>query len=293
MLAVPLKLVPLIARAVVKLAAEPVVFWLPAVLTPGRLMFAEPLNETPPMVLAVVKVAAEPVVFWLPAVLTPGRLILAVPLKLTPPIVLAFWRAVAVAALPVVEDDVVALPLKAAVMVPAEKLPEPSLATIVFAVLAFVALLVTVNVLPPAWSAVNDADPESPVPETPIVSVPLFGEGTASQEATLPFVVRYSPLLPVCEGSNALIALEAVVSPVPPEAIGRTALFSATIVLPATYTERPEGYVTNTSFVPALKFTTNPPFDESSIVSRLSVVPEAVKVPIPTSKSAAPGTEMV
>jgi hypothetical protein len=62
--AVPLKFVPLMALAVVKLAAEPVVFWLPAVFTPGRLMFAEPLNDTPPMVRAVVRVAAEPVVFW-------------------------------------------------------------------------------------------------------------------------------------------------------------------------------------------------------------------------------------
>jgi len=53
---------------------------------------------------------------------------------------------VAVAALPVVELDVVALPLKDAVIVPAEKLPEPSRATIVDAVLALVALDVTVNV---------------------------------------------------------------------------------------------------------------------------------------------------
>ena len=71
----------------------------------ATVMFAEPLNETPLMVRAVcrvVAVAALPVVFWLPAMLTPGKLMLAEPLKLTPPIVLAVCRVVAVAALPVV-----------------------------------------------------------------------------------------------------------------------------------------------------------------------------------------------
>jgi hypothetical protein len=46
--------------------------------------------------------------------------------------------------LPVMELTVAALPDSAAVMVPAEKLPDPSLATIVEAVLAEVALEVTV-----------------------------------------------------------------------------------------------------------------------------------------------------
>ena len=46
-------------------------------------MLALPLNEVPPIVLAVVRVAAEPEVFWLPAVFTPGRLILALPLITT------------------------------------------------------------------------------------------------------------------------------------------------------------------------------------------------------------------
>jgi hypothetical protein len=85
---------------VVSVAALPVVFWLPAVLTPGKLILADPLKLTPPMVLAVVNVAALPVVFWLPAVLTPGKLILADPLNDTPPIVLAVCRVVAVDALP-------------------------------------------------------------------------------------------------------------------------------------------------------------------------------------------------
>jgi hypothetical protein len=56
---------------------------------------------------------------------------------------------VAVAALPVVELDVVALPDKAAVIVPALKLPEASRATMVEAVFAFVAFVAIVTALEP------------------------------------------------------------------------------------------------------------------------------------------------
>lgn len=42
-----------IATVPVTLLAVPVVFWLPAMLTPGKSMFAEPLKLTPPMVRAV------------------------------------------------------------------------------------------------------------------------------------------------------------------------------------------------------------------------------------------------
>ena len=51
-------------------------------------------------VAKAVAVAALPVVLWLPAAFTPGRLILALPLKLTPPIVLAVSNTVAEAAFP-------------------------------------------------------------------------------------------------------------------------------------------------------------------------------------------------
>jgi hypothetical protein len=135
MFAEPLMLCPHIVRAVPQLAV---------------VIAAVPLKFVPLMALAVVKLAAEPVVFWLPAVLTPGKLMLAVPLKDTPPIVRAFWSAVAVAALPVVELEVVAFPLRAAVIVPALKLPDASRATIVLLVLALVALDVTVKVEAPA-----------------------------------------------------------------------------------------------------------------------------------------------
>ena len=48
---------------VVAIAAVPEVSWFPEVFTPGRFIFADPSKLTPPIVLAVVKVAAEPVVF--------------------------------------------------------------------------------------------------------------------------------------------------------------------------------------------------------------------------------------
>jgi hypothetical protein len=48
-----------------------------------------------------------------------------------------------------------ACPVKVAVIVPAEKLPEASRATMVEAVLALVALEATVNVAPVAWLAVK------------------------------------------------------------------------------------------------------------------------------------------
>lgn len=72
---------------------------------------------------------------------------------------------------------VAALPDKLAVIVPAEKLPEASRATIVLAVFAEVALLVTVNVLLPDWLAVKLADPVSPVPDTPRDNAPLLIAG--------------------------------------------------------------------------------------------------------------------
>ena len=50
-----------LARAVA-VAALPVVSWLPGVFTPGKLISALPSKETPPMVRAVVKVAALPVI---------------------------------------------------------------------------------------------------------------------------------------------------------------------------------------------------------------------------------------
>jgi hypothetical protein len=61
---------------------------------------AEPLKFWPHSVLVVVSVAALPVVFWLPVVLTPGKSILADPSKLTPPIFLAVCSVVAVVAFP-------------------------------------------------------------------------------------------------------------------------------------------------------------------------------------------------
>ena len=52
------------------------------------------------VIVTVVATAAVPEVFWLPAVFTPGKLMFAVPSKDTPPMFLAVSKAVAVSALP-------------------------------------------------------------------------------------------------------------------------------------------------------------------------------------------------
>tara|TARA_R100000278_G_scaffold71792_1_gene56469 strand:- start:20 stop:421 length:402 start_codon:yes stop_codon:yes gene_type:complete len=112
--------------------------------------------------VATVATAAVPDVSWLPAEFTPGRSMLPVPSNDTPPIVRAEASAVAVAALPVQDpEEPDALPVKFAVIVPAEKSPDPSLNTIVLAVLAFVAFDVTVKVAPSA-----PAEPDNPLPAT-------------------------------------------------------------------------------------------------------------------------------
>ena len=118
----------------------------------------------------------------------------ALPLNDVPLIVRAVCSVVAVAALPVVELEVVALPLKAAVIVPAVKLPETSRATMVDAVLAEVAFDVTVNVAALDWLAVNVCEPDKPVPDTFIVKVPLFTpaavEATTHEGAAAPLACK-------------------------------------------------------------------------------------------------------
>jgi hypothetical protein len=53
-------------------------------------------------------------------------------------------------------------------------------------------------------------------------------------------------------------------------------------------TDLPAGYVTNTSFVPALKLTKLPALLEANTVVRAKVVPDEVYVPTPTSHSDVP-----
>ena len=90
-------------------------------------MLAEPSKDTPPSVLAVVSVAAEPVVFWLPAALTPGKFMLAEPSNDTPPRVLALARVVAVDAFPVKPPtNAVLVILVAPVTTPASTTTAPS-----------------------------------------------------------------------------------------------------------------------------------------------------------------------
>ena len=82
----------------------------------------------------------------------------------------------------VADVAVEALPFSVAVIVPAEKLPEASRATMAEAVFADVALDVTVKVEVVAWLAVNVAEPDKPVPDTAKVNVPLFATGAVTQE---------------------------------------------------------------------------------------------------------------
>jgi hypothetical protein len=89
----------------------------------------------------------------------------------------------------------VAEPLNVAVMVPALKLPDASRATIVEAVLALVALDVTVKVALVAWLAVNVCEPDNPVPDTANVKVPLLTFDAVVAVAALP--VMLIPHVPV------------------------------------------------------------------------------------------------
>lgn len=119
----------------------------PAVIEVAKATTPDPLKEIAGAVigpvkekfLPVVSVAALPDVFWLPVVLTPGKSILAEPLKLTPPIFLAVCSTVAVEA----------LPLNAAVIVPAVKFPLASRATIALAVFALDAVVEELSILLP------------------------------------------------------------------------------------------------------------------------------------------------
>ena len=81
----------------------------------------------------------------------------------------------------------VAEPLNVAVMVPALKLPDASLATMVEGVFTAVAFHEKVKVELPDWLAVNVADPERPVPETPKDRVPLLTFAAVVAVAALPF----------------------------------------------------------------------------------------------------------
>ena len=105
---------------------------------------------------------------------------------------LATWFAV------VAVVAVEALPLNVAVMVPALKLPEASRATMALAVFALVALDVTVKVELPDWFAVNEAEPDKPVPDTFIVSVPLLTVVGVCQDgaADAPPLVNTCPDVP-------------------------------------------------------------------------------------------------
>ena len=145
-----------------------------------------------------------------------------------------------------------AVPVKLAVIVPALKLPEASLATIVDAVLALVAFEVTVNVVAPDWLAVKDADPDRPVPATAIVRVPF---PKSEVKATVPVLAgRVIVLVPATAVGCTVIVPE--VEPgiatlkIPVRAWFADALFRTIAVVPTWAVELPS---TDEGIVP-LKF---------------------------------------
>lgn len=108
-----------------------------------------------------------------PAVIPALMVIFALPLKDVAVPVTSPLIAIVLAVCKVVAVD--ALPVKAAVIVPAAKFPLASRATIADVVFALVAFDVTVNVEPVDWLAVKLALPDNPVPETANVNVPSPG----------------------------------------------------------------------------------------------------------------------
>ena len=131
-----------------------------------------------------------------------------------------------------------ACPVKVAVIVPAEKLPEASRATMVEAVLALVALEVTVNVAPVAWLAVKVCEPDRPVPDVFIVSVALLTVGRSEVNAKVPVVAGSVRTVPVPATALGVIWAEPDVAPgsvtleMPVSAWLAEVLFSATAVVP-------------------------------------------------------------
>jgi hypothetical protein len=118
--------------------------------------------------------------------ITPAAIAVALPTDVTSPV--RFALVVTVAALPVHEPEdpltlPVTLPVSAAVIVPALKLPDASLATIADAVLALVAFDVTVKVAAPELLKV--VEPDNPVPE--VFRVRVFASDPENDDAvTIP-----------------------------------------------------------------------------------------------------------
>ena len=104
-------------------------------------------------------------------------------------------------------------PVKLAEIVPALKLPEASRATTVDAVFKLVAFEVTVKVEEPAWLAVNVAEPDRPVPDTAIVSVPLLTVGRSEVSANVPVVAGIVNTVPVPATAVGISCIEPDVEP--------------------------------------------------------------------------------
>jgi hypothetical protein len=218
MLVEPLKLTPPMVLAVVSVAALPVVFWLPVVLTPGKLMLAEPLKLTPPMVLAVVSVAALPVVFWLSV----GTSLATIVLKVGTPFdalgaarnVFVVWLAKSLAATASVPPSV-KLPVVVTVPVSVNPLTVPVPPTLVTVPVFVVnpAFAVTLVTLPNVSTVIALIPPDCAAAVTiPLVNATLLAFTVIPAPAPtfrLPDVY-VNPLPPTILASIAVLALAVV-----------------------------------------------------------------------------------
>jgi hypothetical protein len=125
-------------------------------------------------------------------------------------------------------------------------------------------------------------------PFTPVGRCAVVPIGGCMLPVPAPALPTSSCVLPTLPTPGAPVEF-----PVPPFAVGKIAPAGATRVVPLPHTPRSDGYVTKTSFVPALKLTSEPELLEDSTVVRDRVVPLAVYVPIPTSHSFTPCPAMV
>jgi len=142
---------------------------------------------------------------------------------------------------------------------------------------------------PPSVNAiVSAAGKKIPVLVSPEVVIAGAAALPAENVATpVALSVVNAPVLGVVAPTVPLMLIEAV--PVKLVTVQEAGVPNA-VALPeaSKLIDLPAGYTTNTSLVPAEKLTADPELDDARMVSRDSVVPEEVYVPMPTSHSEVP-----
>ena len=272
-------------------------------------MLAVPSKFTPAICLAVSKavaVAALPVVSWLPAEFTPGRVISALPSNDTPPMLRAVAKAVAVAALPVAEP---ALPETLPVTLPVKfPVTSPVTSPVTFPVTLPVRLPVTSPVTSPVTFPSKAATTVPAVPEKTSLLFVASGMNVnlpvLSSKPKNPTLAA-EPLWYLNSIPRSLLSSEEGAESPPIVKIGSstvTVVLFTVVVVPSTVrfpeiVTLPEpslnialsaGYVINTSLSPAEKFVALPLLDDERTVVRVRVEPLEANVPSPTSHSSVP-----